>query len=287
MKRATTILAAATLALTLIGTAHAATIYTTGSSGQFGTVDTDTGVYNQIKADLLGTGNTPYSLVANPAGGFYTVGLVLEGEQNYVYAVSASGGAVKGAAATAPFGSLTPYGMSYSEGIYYAYDVVNDKIGTIVPSTGDYAPIGEWTGLLTTEPKGGRLAFHGSTLYGAIYDGTLPPAEPGRFGSFNLTSGLFTQLGSASFFKTMVLASDGTLLYGLYNDGTTRSLYTVNPETGALASLGTISGTGLPSSWAGAAFDVAAVPEPSQVVAMLALSAVGGVGALLRFRRRK
>jgi hypothetical protein len=41
------------------------------------------------------------------------------------------------------------------------------------------------------------------------------------------------------------------------------------------------------NSWGLTAQQTAAVPEPSQIISLLALSGIGGLGALVKFRRRK
>jgi hypothetical protein len=82
----------------------------------------------------------------------------------------------------------------------------------------------------------------------------------------------------------MVLTSDCTSFYGIYGKGTAgqQQLYSINPSTGGLTLLTTISGTGFGTYFYGAGI-ASAVPEPSTY----ALAAITSGTLALIARRRK
>ena len=87
----------------------------------------------------------------------------------------------------------------------------------------------------------------------------------------------------------MVLATDGTTLYGLYANGTdgNQKLYTINPSTGALTAGASISGTGLGTYFHGAAFGSSEPPPPPLPEPPSLVLALTGLSAMWATRRRK
>ena len=84
-------------------------------------------------------------------------------------------------------------------------------------------------------------------------------------------------------YANIVLANDGTTMYGIFGDGNTgnQKLYTINTTTGALTAGPTISGTGIGTRFHGAG--IVPVPEPSTY----ALGAIAtGVMATIARRRK-
>ncbi len=247
------------------------------SSTNFGKIDTSTGVYTNIAnlSQALG------SLAYNPTAGNFNV-TENAGSSATLRTLTDTG------SLSSPIGTIgrTIYGMAYrsSNSTLYAYDFGADQTGMINPSTGVWTTLNANPGTSAGIPIGGRLALLNGSLYGAIKN-----QSNGQFGTFGfdaLTN--FAQIGSNnSLFINMVLATDGTTLYGLYADGTAgnQKLYTINPSTGALTAGASISGTGLGTYFHGAAIETSQpppLPEPTSLV--LALT---GLSALWATRRRK
>ena len=137
------------------------------------------------------------------------------------------------------------------------------------------------------EPAVLRTLATNGTLYMAENLGQGVDPSVGRFGSIGFEStSEFQQIGSLDpVFQQMVLASDGTSLYGVFGSGTEgqQALYTINPTTGTSTFLRSVSGSGLGVNFYGAGF-VPAVPEPSTYAMALAGIACGGFSM---WRRRK
>ncbi len=246
----------------------------------FGTVDTTTGVFSQVAADV-GSGRIVQNLAWNPTlGQFYTTSNIAGTPM--LNTIGTDG------VLSAALGSIgkTIYGMAYQESsnTLFGFDYNSDDYGTIDPSTGAWSVLTGSPGISVSSPVGGRFAIHSGTLYAAVKH-----AGNGRFGTFGTTAGsTFSEIGSDNFlFQDMVLASDGTTLYGLRGTGTAgnQQLYTIDPGTGALTAGPSITGTGLGTYFYGAGVvpAAAAVPEP----ATLASAALGGLAALWIARRRR
>jgi hypothetical protein len=258
MKKLITI-CAVVMVLAVNGMAQAATIYTTDFYGKFGKVDTATGVYSLIK-----TISTPYSLsnlVSNPSG--FSVTATPTGAPGGMKLYNLSSNGTMGSEICTVGKNINAMSRA-SDGTMYAQDAYG-YLGTINTTTAVWTGIGEAKMTLSL-PIGGRMVFHQGTLYASECPDT------GVFGSFNLSTGAFVTLKSNyTVFASMVLASDGTTLFGL--NGT--KLYTLS-TAGVVLSTTTISGTGMPSTWSGAA---TVVPEPATI-------AILGLGGLL-LRRKK
>lgn len=248
----------------------------------FGSIDTATGVYTEIVADFLPPHHGVRNLAWNAAlGQFYVTvnfyNLTTLHTLDTQGQISSSLGTIGH--------DIT--GMTYSEadGTLYAYNpVLTPNYGTIDPVTGTWSVLTSGAGLAMPIPQGGRLALHAGTVYAV---GATDDYNSGRFGSFGTTAGsTFAQVGAAdSRFQHMVLASDGTRLYGLYANGAgTQQLYTIDLVTGALSEGPSLTGTGLGQYFYGAGVArTSAVPEPSTLLG----ASLGGLTACLIACRRR
>jgi hypothetical protein len=253
-------------------------VYGLNSATNFGKIDTTTGAYTNIANFSQALG----SLAFNPAAGnFY----VTEGNSTLATLRTLTDtGSLSSSTGTI---GKTIYGMAYrtSDSTLYAYDFDADATGKINPSTGAWTTLKTSAGPTVNVPLGGRLALLNGSLYGAINNQGIS----GKFGTygFDALTG-FAQIGSNNnLFINMVLATDGTTLYGLYADGTAgnQKLYTINPSTGELTAGASISGSGLGTIFHGAAMETTQpppLPEPPSLV--LALT---GLSAMWVARRRK
>ena len=249
------------------------------SATNFGKIDTSTGAYTNIANfnEALG------SLAYNPAAGnFY----VTEGAgSSTTLRTLTDTGSLSSSIGT--IGKVI-YGMAYrsSDSTLYAYDYREDATGKINPSTGAWTTLNASPGTNTAPPVGGRFALLNGSLYGAINN-----FDTGKFGTYGFDAVTdFAQIGSNnSLFNTMVLATDGTTLYGLYGDGTAgnQKLYTINPSTGALTAGASISGTGLGTYFYGAAFGSSEPPPPPLPEPPSLVLALTGLSAMWATRRRK
>lgn len=249
------------------------------SATNFGKIDTSTGAYTNIADFSQALGSLAY----NPAAGnFY----VTEGLRPTATLRSLTDTGLL----SSSIGTIgnTIYGMAYrsSDSTLYAYDYFSNATGKINPSTGFWTTLNASPGSSTSAPAGGRLALLNGSLYGSIYNSSV-----GQFGTYGLDALTnFAQIGSNnSLFSNMVLATDGTTLYGLYADGTAgnQELYTINPSTGALTAGASISGTGLGTIFHGAAFGSSEPPPPPLPEPPSLMLALTGLSAMWVARRRK
>lgn len=238
---------------------------------QFGKIDSTTGVFTQISADVS-SGNFIGNLAWSPAANAFYV-TTNNFSMQTLRTLSTSG------TLSNSIGNLSGavYGMAYNtaDNKLYAYQQTN--YSTINPATAA-------SSVLTTP-----IASLGSPTTGifAIQQGTLYSSQAssvGQFGSYGMTSGsAFQQIGSNdSKYAHMSLASDGTTLYGVYGLSGTNTLYTINPATGALSTGINITGISSVTKFLGAG--AIAVPEPG--TCMLALLGAAMLAAKARLRRR-
>ena len=243
---------------------------------QFGKIDSTTGVFTQIAADVSSgnyVGNLAWSSAANAffvTTDNYSVRTLRTLGTNGT--LSSSIGNLAGAV----------YGMAYNTGdsSLYAYEMVS--------TTANYSRINPSTGgstVLTTPIAGllsstaGIFSIQQGMLYSSQASGT------GQFGSYGMNSGsTFQQIGSNdSRYAHMSLASDGTTLYGIYGLSNTNTLYTIDPATGALSAGINITGMTGVIRFLGAG--AIRVPEPG--TCMLALTGAAMLAAKARLRRRR
>ncbi len=256
--RITTLIATLALPLIICAVAQASVLYTVNGT-DFGNIDTTTGAYNSLAA-------APYAInLVNNGTGFYTMTSV-EGSDK-LWNIDTSGTITGTGIDTNRAYGLANKASNSTQ--LYAYDYNSDNLGTIDAVTGVFTGIGS-TGIVSSSPVGGRLAFMGDTLYGSLSDGN------GYFGTLDTGTGSLSTIRTDGSFAAMVIASDGTNLYGL----TASTLYKINTADGTLSNAVGITGYG-GSDFTGAAFGSTAVPEPS-TYALLCIS-MGVVG----FARKK
>ncbi|MCY2935274.1 MAG: hypothetical protein WCJ40_16020 [Planctomycetota bacterium] len=242
---------------------------------QFGKIDSTTGAFSQISADV--------------ASGFYLGNMTWSSAANAFF-VTSNNISVQTLRTLSTSGTLSNsignlsgavYGMAYNtaDSKLYAYQqTASANYSTINPATAS-------SSVLTTP-----IAGLGSPTTGifAIQQGTLYSSQAssvGQFGSYGMTAGsTFQQIGSNdSKYAHMSLASDGTTLYGVYGLSGTNTLYTINPATGALSTGINITGMSNVNEFLGAG--AIAVPEPG--TCMLALLATAMLAAKARLKRRR
>lgn len=250
--------------------------YASGSGTNFGKVDSTTGVYTLINF----TPQTLNNLTWNPVAGNFFVTEAL-GTATKLRTLSTGG------ILSASLGTIGTdiYGMAYrtSDSTLYAYDFTADATGTLNKSTGAWTTLNSSSGTNAYSPIGGRYTIMNDTMYLAVNF-----SSGGGIGTMGYTStSSYNQIAQNANYAKMVLANNGTTLYGLYSDGTAgnQKLYTINPGTGALTAGPTISGTGLNTYFHGAAVMTTPVPEPSTYA--LAAMASGVMAAVSRRRKAR
>jgi hypothetical protein len=249
----------------------------------FGTIDTSTGTYTNI-ASFPDT--TFHNLAWNPvAGNFFVTDVTNPDNSGAFLKTLSTSGVLSGpiGAVLSNGGSSTFHGLAYRDASspLYAAEYQRDDTGTISQTAGGFTKLKDATSMST--PLGGRFAILNDTLYFATGNST------NRFGTVNFDTGAYTNINTSNTtLKNMVLASDGTNLFGLYGDGTVsnQALFSIDPLTGNSSYITSVSGSGLGTYFHGATFAVggAPVPEPasSAVVALL----MGGA-ALRKWRKKK
>jgi hypothetical protein len=246
------------------------TIALGSASTDFGRIDSKTGTYTSI-ASLSGD---VWNLAWNPsAGNFFTTTNNIIFESNL--STLTTGGAL-----SSPLGAIGQniYGMAYrtADSTLYAYDFNFDDTGTINTANGAWTVLNTNLGIVSSIPPGGRYSIMNDIIY---FAGSLSPA---RFGTMGYTaSSTFQSIATNETYRNMVLANDGTTMYGVFGNGTAgqQQLYTIDVATGALTAGPLISGAGLGTFFHGAA---TTVPEPSTY----ALGAIASVTMAWLARRR-
>lgn len=223
---------------------------------RFGSVDLSTGAFTQINTlpGLLtglttGPGGTLYGSLL--AGGFVQVGTN---------------------------GTLTPFGTATDVFRNFAFSGTNfngvQLSGTILnlfslTSNGNTsALVGQMASTFGNLSSDTLEYGPGGTLYFSLNPtpGNPPPAF---LYSVNPATGAITQIGSETTVNPLLLAFDGTTLYGV--SGAAPTIYSINTATGAATALQAI--TNLPAGTWNANAGAFAIPEPSTV----GLCAVGVV----------
>ncbi len=258
---------------------------TSTSITQFGKVDSTTGVFTQIAANVSNgflIGNPTW----NPTANAFYVTSELPGTITTLNTLDTSG-TLSGSIGTLAADMV--FGMAYNtaDSSLYAYL----KRTVIFPtSVTNYAIINPATGgstVLTTplESLGtletGIFAIHQGTLYSS----QTRVGGAGQFGSYGFTAGSnYQQIGSNnSNFANMSLASDGSTLFGVHRDGSSFKLFTINPATGALDA--GIDITGMSSGSRLLGVGAISVPEPGTCILVLIGAAMLAAKARLRRRR--
>lgn len=256
------------------GNAHAQTIYIVGNSNQFGSFDLSTRVYTQITANL---GAEYGGLAYNPSNGtLYSSSRFISG--NPLVTISTIGIVTNIGDTGIPSAGLA---FRPSDSVLFDYDFNFDRLGTVNTSNGVYTNLGN-LGIFTTG-VGGRISFLNNTLYLAAL------SSPSGLYSLNQSTGAANFIGFGSsaipYVEMDAIFSAGNTLYGITSQGggSPHTLYSINTASGALTSLGTLSGSSQPNFIRGAAASIssASAPEPGT----LAFLALGGTLVLVRRRR--
>jgi len=252
------------------------------TQGNFGKIDSSTGAYTNITTSFSSS-----SVVANLAwnsaiSAFYVT--ETSGNVSILRTLDTSG--TLSSQIGTDLGFRFIYGMAYrpTDNTLYAYDYTNDTTGKISPTAGGWSNLNTSPGISVAAPVGGRYSIHNDTIYLAA-DRSGGNGQIGAMGFTNTST--FSQIGSNSLYVNMVLASDGTTLYGLYGNGTSgnQKLYSINPTDGVTTFLTNVSGTGLGTYFYGASIVTVPVPEPSTYA--LAAIATGVMAAVARRRKAR
>lgn len=261
----------------VVGTTQAGpVIYTIGGTGSYdgnttlGKIDLVTGTYSVVKSAISDTLKFA-NLAPGADGSFYTWS---SDRRLHRLTTDGTATAISGTRQT----SYSMYGLAYraSNDTLYGYDYSADTFGTVNPTTGVWSSGPNYPPSSST-PSGGRFVALNDTWYGTWSDGTLKTFNWGTFAPSNVaTNALYTNI---------VLATDGTTLYGLQGavgtDGA--KLYSIDTGTGALTELRSLDGA--PNYFSGAGMSSsAAVPEPGSLAILSLLGCVGGV---VQWRRRR
>jgi hypothetical protein len=250
----------------------------------FGYIDSDTGVYTEITNRVDQTPANTYvgNLAWNPAiSAFYV--------QHGVTLASTLRTLTIAGTLSSPIGSnidKSMYGMALREADNTLYGFASNfnDTGTISPTGGGWTTLNSSPGPTSGLPSGGRYAILGDTMYMAYHDGT-----DGFFGTMGYTaSSTFQQVGSTNnAFTHMVLAADGSDLYGVYGNPATNTygLYTINPLTGVPTLEHIVTGLSGVNLYGAGIATSSVVPEidPAGIAGAIAV-VVGAVGLLERRR---
>ena len=258
-KRILCIIVQALLAMTFSMTVQASNLYTVGvnvaGNYEFGSLDTGTGTYLSIKS--LGT--TMYSNLASQGNGSF-----------YIYENGAglrtidTNGTLSVGAATPVAGfpvgtTFTPYGMAYRplEQKIYSYEYTTNSYGSLDVLTGAWVSLGVMPAYIPNYYGNfaGRLAIHNNVLYGTI--GDVTSNDMGFLNTFSSTGTNTNLLKTDITFFDMVLASDGTNLYGITRSGMSAPsmVYNIDPVNGVVTGAVNLNGT-VPDAFTGAASTV-------------------------------
>jgi hypothetical protein len=243
------------------------------SATDFGRVDSATGAYTSI-ASL--TGNI-WNLAWNPnAGNFFaTAG---SNSSTNLRTLTTTG------TLSYPLGTIGNgvYGMAYrtTNSTLYGYDYNADATGTINSSNGAWTQLNGSPGTSANTPLGGRYSIMNDVMY---FAGNLSTDGIGTMGYTNTST--YQQIAANSTYANIVLANDGTTMYGIFGDGIAgnQKLYTINTATGAMTDGPMISGTGIGTRFHGAG--IVPVPEPSTYA--LCAIATGVMAAIARRRKAR
>ena len=204
--------------------------------------------------------------------------------------------ALLGAVASASASQMTlNYSGYFGANSWLGADKINDNAAFTLTATFDAAP----------DPGAGGTAWFNATSLSILIGGTTYTGS--RPGDLQIQ---LQDLTENSSYVVTLFTGDGPLMNSQYT-GATPAFFADNPTATVfsgndnnnfgnrstfaldeLASLETgyfleINDIGTGTFTASLTSDTASVPEPSQIVSLLALSGLGGFGALVKLRRRK
>jgi hypothetical protein len=244
------------------------------SATDFGRVDSATGAYTSI-ASL--TGNV-WNLAWNPNAGNFFATEGIDSTAN-LQTLTTTG------ALSSSLGTIgkTIYGLAYrtTDSTLYAFNVSNDDTVTINSSNGALSTLNSAPGVSGFSPYGGRYSIMNDVMYFAVESTTTTGI--GTMGYMNTST--YQQIAANANYANIVLANDGTTMYGIFGDGIAgnQKLYTINTATGAMTDGPMISGTGIGTRFHGAG--IVPVPEPSTYA--LCAIATGVMAAIARRRKAR
>ena len=261
-------------------------IYDSSSNTSFGKIDSTTGAFSQV--GLVSILPNTENLAWNPnASNFF----VTEGKSTATTLRTLTTDGTLSSQIGSPIGK-TIYGMAYrtSDSTLYGYDYGTDETGTISPTGGGFTLLNLFPGVSSNIPIGGRYSIMNDTMYFAFNDN----ANGAGFGTIGYSASSTLQtITSNALYQDMVLANDGTTMYGIAGNSTSgqQRLYTIDVATGTLTSGPLITGTafdrdsglGLGTYFHGAG--IVPVPEPSTYA--LAAIATGVMAAIARRRKAR
>lgn len=280
----------AAVSIVLVGQVAAAqVVFTIGSNDAhgpmaLGRIDVGAESYTEVSPSLAG-GETFLNLSwSESIGGFYSV-LHPSGDAGFFgdLRTVTTAGTVSGSLGTL-YSDAYAMSLRPDDGRLYTIDAKSVSYWAIDPAAGFSESLltpSMGLGFEPGGPAGGRLVVHQGSLFAAVNDSA---ASTGRFGSLGFGSGAaFVQIGANDpLFTDMVLASDGTTLFGLVGvNASLVSLFVIDPETGSLGSPVSIVGANIPRYFTGAA----AVPEPEDACWVVGVVLVGRVLLARWFRR--
>lgn len=249
----------------------------TGNTTQntsFGSIDTVSGIYTSISTNVA-SGTTLANLAYDPVSQkFYTATGV--NTASNLATLTTSGSLATIGSIGKNLGALW---YDTASGTLSAFNRTNAQVGTVSTLTGTYTSTASSNANFDNF-IGGRGAFLSGTAF-LISPATTASAS--KFGYVSLVSGSFSTLGTGTAFQRMVLASDGSNLYGVLALTTGSSeLYSINATNGSLSKLMDVTPASgnMPLQFSGAVF---AVPEPS-AIALAVAGVVLSVAASLRCR---
>jgi hypothetical protein len=249
-------------------------VYVTGFSNEFGTLDLTTGAFSPIATLNLPPGDVMFGMGYGPDGNLYGV----DSDPNAnLWQINPATGGVNLIGSIGQ--SATDMSSSASGTLYVLSQDINAVYYTLTPPS-------------TTPNVVGPTGISSDGLAAVSADGTqfftTTPSQT-VFGddlvSINPMTGAATDIGSTGFYIDNGLFVNGTL-YGFGDLGSTGAIVTINTTTGAATQVATYTlpgGDQIVSS----ALIMASVPEPSSLGMSLIGAMMGGSYVMFRHRRRR
>jgi len=251
---------------------YGSTLYLTGSSKEFGTLDTTTGVFtpiNTVQTSLI------FGMGFTSGGTLYGTGSNIPAT---VYQINQANGNLTsvGTAGSSATGSTV---RSANGLIYTVSQDSNSKFYSFDPTT------------LTSTPISAGLGFQSDGLAvfdsGQFYTDRFVSSGHDALERVDPSTGIATAVGTGLGFSIYAGALSGTTLYAVGPGGGTPALYTIDTTTGVATKVSNITGMARGAAPYSLAFDNGpantSTPEPS-TVSLAALSLAAG---LVVFRRRR
>lgn len=258
----------------------AQTVYVTGggngnSGFEFGTINLATGAYTNIATERVNLSGLSFS----STGTLYAMDI----DGTKLYTVNTSTGALTSVGSTGSTNGTSGIAFSPSGVLYQVNNLIpvaNSYLNRVNTSNANLTRIGTDIGHRTS----GSIAYQNGVLYE-----TNTSTGSDTLDTINTTLGTSTAIGSTGYSVIAGLTSVNGTLYGFDAGG---DILTLNTTTGAGTvvksyTLPAVAGAGLNTNnfIEAAAFQNAAVPEPT-TLALLASLGLTGIGAIVRRKRR-